>query len=412
MPQQRPIDLDFDLSGVEAAWTPEATGPAWSGWLPHLDLDRSSPTGGRPAGHSAPLSALGTGDADSAAEPSGPGGAAPSASRRAARLDSSGYRTSATTRGRTAHRRGDSRSAELALDREDAGGPLDGDAEQAVGVPPFGSTSRTRTHRPPPLPLAGILLPWADTDPTGAGRDGSPRPPRNWTAGAGRGAAGVLLREAACASATRSTARAATSARTCRTSSTATTPRSCATSTSRRAINPDHIASAVDLSGRPRAARPRPHRGRQAHPRSATDGRTTVDRRRPTWTSYPGGRVDHARGARRRRLGPERTRDLLTFLAQPPRRRMPRNYARRPTGRRRAPVAEVERGPRAPARTGAAESRPDTRRAASAGRRTTGRASTTTPPGRAVATLLATAPASRSSEADGWPSPSNSRRRT
>src|SRR5205823_152178 len=32
------IDLDFDLSGCEATWTPADGGPAWVGWLPHLDL--------------------------------------------------------------------------------------------------------------------------------------------------------------------------------------------------------------------------------------------------------------------------------------------------------------------------------------------------------------------------------------
>ncbi|MBA4104163.1 MAG: hypothetical protein C0485_00265 [Pirellula sp.] len=34
------IDLQYDLSGVEAEWTSQA-GVAWKGWLPHLDLDVS-----------------------------------------------------------------------------------------------------------------------------------------------------------------------------------------------------------------------------------------------------------------------------------------------------------------------------------------------------------------------------------
>ncbi len=33
------IDLDFDLSGCEATWTPAGGGPTWLGWLPHLDLE-------------------------------------------------------------------------------------------------------------------------------------------------------------------------------------------------------------------------------------------------------------------------------------------------------------------------------------------------------------------------------------
>jgi len=32
------IDLDFDLTGCEATWTPVDRGPAWTGWLPHPDL--------------------------------------------------------------------------------------------------------------------------------------------------------------------------------------------------------------------------------------------------------------------------------------------------------------------------------------------------------------------------------------
>lgn len=32
------IDLDFDLTGCEATWTPAGQGTAWSGWLPHPDL--------------------------------------------------------------------------------------------------------------------------------------------------------------------------------------------------------------------------------------------------------------------------------------------------------------------------------------------------------------------------------------
>jgi putative heme-binding domain-containing protein len=38
LPQHAAIDLDFDLSGCEASWEPAKPGPTWSGWLPHLDL--------------------------------------------------------------------------------------------------------------------------------------------------------------------------------------------------------------------------------------------------------------------------------------------------------------------------------------------------------------------------------------
>lgn len=40
LPQYPAIDLDFDLSGCEATWTPK-DGPAWAGWLPHPDLQVS-----------------------------------------------------------------------------------------------------------------------------------------------------------------------------------------------------------------------------------------------------------------------------------------------------------------------------------------------------------------------------------
>jgi putative heme-binding domain-containing protein len=38
LPQHAAIDLDFDLTGCEANWTPAAGSPTWTGWLPHLDL--------------------------------------------------------------------------------------------------------------------------------------------------------------------------------------------------------------------------------------------------------------------------------------------------------------------------------------------------------------------------------------
>ncbi len=41
LPQQPAIDLDFDLTGCEATWTPAGGGPTWTGWLPHFDLDVS-----------------------------------------------------------------------------------------------------------------------------------------------------------------------------------------------------------------------------------------------------------------------------------------------------------------------------------------------------------------------------------
>lgn len=41
VPQHPAIDLDFDLSGCEATWKPANGGATWTGWLPHFDLDVS-----------------------------------------------------------------------------------------------------------------------------------------------------------------------------------------------------------------------------------------------------------------------------------------------------------------------------------------------------------------------------------
>lgn len=41
LPQHAAIDLDFDLTGCDAVWTPADGGPAWTGWLPHFDLEVS-----------------------------------------------------------------------------------------------------------------------------------------------------------------------------------------------------------------------------------------------------------------------------------------------------------------------------------------------------------------------------------
>jgi putative heme-binding domain-containing protein len=41
LPQHAEIDVDFDLTGCEATWKPASGGEAWTGWLPHFDLDVS-----------------------------------------------------------------------------------------------------------------------------------------------------------------------------------------------------------------------------------------------------------------------------------------------------------------------------------------------------------------------------------
>lgn len=60
VPMPDDVDVDFALCGVEARWTPKpgnAT-PAWSGWLPHADLDVAKTMLAGSAGHTALWSAL------------------------------------------------------------------------------------------------------------------------------------------------------------------------------------------------------------------------------------------------------------------------------------------------------------------------------------------------------------------
>jgi putative heme-binding domain-containing protein len=58
LPQHAAIDIDFDLSGCEASWTPADGGAAWTGWLPHWDLDVSRQLTAGSATHDALWSAM------------------------------------------------------------------------------------------------------------------------------------------------------------------------------------------------------------------------------------------------------------------------------------------------------------------------------------------------------------------
>jgi putative heme-binding domain-containing protein len=58
LPQHPAIDLDFDLSGCEATWTPADGGPVWTGWLPHLDLQVARGLTAGSAAHDALWAAL------------------------------------------------------------------------------------------------------------------------------------------------------------------------------------------------------------------------------------------------------------------------------------------------------------------------------------------------------------------
>ena len=53
LPQHPAIDLDFDLSGCEVTWAPKDGGPGWTGWLPHPDLQVSRELTAGSASHDA-----------------------------------------------------------------------------------------------------------------------------------------------------------------------------------------------------------------------------------------------------------------------------------------------------------------------------------------------------------------------
>src|SRR5262249_14353128 len=52
------IDLDFDLTGCEATWTPANGGASWTGWLPHPDLKVSRVLTAGGAAHEALLTGM------------------------------------------------------------------------------------------------------------------------------------------------------------------------------------------------------------------------------------------------------------------------------------------------------------------------------------------------------------------
>ena len=60
VPMPEDVDVDFALHGVEARWTPTpgTTTPAWSGWLPHADLEVAKTLLAGSAGHNALWTAL------------------------------------------------------------------------------------------------------------------------------------------------------------------------------------------------------------------------------------------------------------------------------------------------------------------------------------------------------------------
>ena len=58
LPQHSEIDLDFDLTGCDVAWQPTAGSATWTGWLPHADLDVSQQFTKGSAPHAALWTAL------------------------------------------------------------------------------------------------------------------------------------------------------------------------------------------------------------------------------------------------------------------------------------------------------------------------------------------------------------------
>jgi putative heme-binding domain-containing protein len=204
------IDLDFDLTGCEAAWAPAGDGKTWAGWLPHPDLDvaRAMTTGSMP--HEALWAALArpgrltlrfkldlmdllrpaiqpgsrldhdyppedvtvTFESSAALELVAPGGKA-----------SQGRVVSFTVRPRP----GAPVPVELRL--ASPGG--------AVSLTARFTTAEDR--RPRPLPLRRVLLPWADPDAGALGREAvAVRPPELEGGSWARGRAVFFGEQAGC----------------------------------------------------------------------------------------------------------------------------------------------------------------------------------------------------------------------
>ena len=175
LPQHAAIDLDFNLMGCAAVWQPAGGGPAWSGWLPHLDLSvaRAMTTGS--AAHDALWTAMeGAGELTIKAQLDLVDMLRP-AVQPGSRIDHE-YPPETVTVSLAS-------SAPLTVTTPDTSSASSGgDASFTISpeknkpVPvelrikkPAGAASFTvhwttnEDNRPRPLPLRRILLPWADT---------------------------------------------------------------------------------------------------------------------------------------------------------------------------------------------------------------------------------------------------------
>ena len=341
------IDLDYDLTGVEARWQP-AAGDAWGGWLPHPDLAVARPLTAGSATHDALWAAMTTPgeltlrtqfdladmlrpavqpgsrldhewpaeDVTLAFQASGP----LTLRSPAGRVETAGGVTRLTVRptpGKTV-------PVEIVL--RSAGGP------PALAV----SYHTAEDARPRALPLRRVLVPWAATTPDAF--DAAPPPPPPEIAG-GSWARGHKLffgDEIGC-----------TKCHTLHGRGGAAGPdlsnlvhrdyasvlRDIAEPSA--AINPDYVTYRVDLTdGRTLAGTVRTEGDRLLV--GDQQGVTTTVRRADVEAMTPAAVSTMPEGLAKR-LGPERLRDLMTFLLTEP--RMP-DYGRTPPPPPR-PRAEV-----------------------------------------------------------------------
>jgi putative heme-binding domain-containing protein len=383
LPQHDATDLDYDLSGCEATWTPAGGGTPWSGWLPHLDLQVARGLTAGSAPHDALWAAMGK----------------PGELRLRAQLDLTDMLRPAVQPGSRLDYEWPPETVTVSFDStsslrlaapagKGASFTLRPERNKAVAVElilaskggPVSLGARWTTNedsRPRPLPLHRVLLPWADTSEKSLSQPGVAARPKELEGGSwARGRKEFFGDQAGCSKCHAVHGRGGDLAPDLSNlvhRDYASVLRDIADPSF--AINPDHLTYVVSLKdGRVLTGVVRTAGGRvrvgDAKGVVTEVGRDAVEEMKPSPASTMPEGIPKL-------LGPARMRDLMTFLltSSPS---MPRDHpGPRPKPRTLAEVnAALAGAPSPPAKTRRV------RVVLVAGRRTTALGSTTTPRGR------------------------------
>jgi putative heme-binding domain-containing protein len=205
------IDLDFDLTGCEAMWKPADGGPTWTGWLPHPDPDVARAMTAGSAPHEALWSAM----------------TKPGELTLKMKLDLTDMLRPAVQPGSQLDHEFPPEEVNVVFESfaplhlTFPGGELGGAAGAAFGVRPKPNEpvpvtlrlsapgrpvplrfrfSTTEDRRPRPVALRRVLLPWAETDTRALGREAVVVRPKELEGGSwARGRAVFFSEQAACA---------------------------------------------------------------------------------------------------------------------------------------------------------------------------------------------------------------------